>query len=159
MKTMRRFETKSNESRRPVWIEYGFNVPVSYHNIDPRYSKQRNFQSTGVSTPAVNIIETNDDFRIDMVAPGMKKESFKIELEKNVLSITYDHADNREEERKGWNYLRHEYNYHSFSRSFTLPETVNSGGIEASYEDGILRLRIPKKEEARKKPARQIAVD
>jgi HSP20 family protein len=159
MKTMRRFKTKPNENRKPVWVEYAFNVPVSYNDMDRRISKQQNFQNTGISTPAVNIIETNDDFRLEMVAPGMRKESFKIELEENVLSITYDHVDNREEKRNGWNYLRHEYNYHSFSRSFTLPETVNSGGIEASYEDGILKLIIPKKEEAKKQPARQIAVD
>jgi HSP20 family protein len=158
MKTMRRFKAKRNENRRPVWVEYAFNVPA-YNSVDLRNSKQQNFQNTGVSTPAVNIIETNDDFRLEMVAPGMKKDSFKIEIEGNVLSITYDHVDNREKERKGWNYLRHEYNYHSFSRSFTLPETVNSGGIEARYEDGILTLLIPKKEEARKQPARQIAVD
>jgi HSP20 family protein len=147
-----------NIHNRPLWLSYSFDLPASYDDFNMRDAGRPSFVNTGVSTPAVNIIETNDDFRLDMVAPGMKKDSFKIEFQNNMLTITYDHADNREGDRADWNYLRHEYNYHSFSRSFTLPETIEGDKIQAKYEDGILMLVIPKKEEARKKPARQIAV-
>jgi HSP20 family protein len=116
------------------------------------------FSNTGVSTPAVNIIETNDDLRLEMVAPGMKKENFNVELQDDVLTVSYEHEDNRESERPDWKYTTREYNYHSFARSFSLPETAEIDQIQAKYEDGILNLTIPKKEGAKGKPVRQIRV-
>ncbi|MFD0997752.1 Hsp20/alpha crystallin family protein [Ohtaekwangia kribbensis] len=142
----------------PEWVEYGFSVPTLFDNFVTQKVRQPSFSHTGVSTPAVNIIETNDDFRLEMVAPGMRKENFRVELQDAVLTIAYDHEDNRTEEGSDWKYRTHEYNYHSFSRSFAVPQTVDVEKIEAHYERGILNLTLPKKEEARTKPARQIPV-
>lgn len=93
-------------------------------------------------------METREDLRVEMVAPGMKKHDFKVTLQENVLTISYDHADNQGGERKEWKYRMREYNYHSFMRSFQLPDIVEEQGIDAGYSEGILTVRIPKKKEA-----------
>jgi len=105
--------------------------------------------------PAVNIAETENEFHIEMAAPGLKKEDFKISLDKNVLSVSAEKkAENFDEGKK---YSKKEYSYNSFVRSFTLPETVDHSKIEAEYTDGILKLSIAKKEDA-KIQSREIAV-
>jgi HSP20 family protein len=105
--------------------------------------------------PAVNIAETENEFHIELAVPGLKKEDFKISLDKNVLSISAEKkAENVEEGKK---YSKKEYSYNSFVRSFTLPETVDHAKIEAEYTDGILKLIVAKKEEA-KIQSREIAV-
>lgn len=106
--------------------------------------------------PRVNIIETNDEFRVQMAAPGMKKNDFKIELDNDVLTITSDLPE--EENKKDIRYIKKEFNYGNFKRSFYLPNIVEKDQIEASYSEGILNLTIPKVEEARKKPSRTITV-
>ena len=106
-------------------------------------------------TPAVNIAETENEFHIELAAPGLKKEDFKISLDKNILSISADKkAENVEEGKK---ITKREYSYTSFTRSFTLPETVDHSKIEAEYTDGILKLNVAKREEA-KIQTREIAV-
>ncbi len=105
--------------------------------------------------PAVNIGETENSFRIELAAPGLKKEDFKISLEKNVLSISVEkRAEDTEENKK---YSRKEYSYTSFVRSFTLPDTADQTQIDAQYVDGILHINVAKKEEA-KLLTREIAV-
>ena len=105
--------------------------------------------------PAVNIAETDNQFHIELAVPGLKKEDFKINLDKNILSVSAEKkAENVEE---GKRYSKKEYSYNSFVRSFTLPETVDHANIEAEYTDGILKLNIAKKEEA-KIQSREIAV-
>ncbi|WP_183573351.1 Hsp20/alpha crystallin family protein [Mucilaginibacter sp. X5P1] len=105
--------------------------------------------------PAVNIAETENEFQIELAAPGLKKEDFKINLDKNVLSVsTEKKAENVEEGKK---FSKREYNYTSFVRSFTLPETVDHSKIDAEYADGILKLIVAKREEA-KFQTREIAV-
>ena len=105
--------------------------------------------------PAANISESTDHFHVELAAPGLKKEDFKLKLERNVLNISVEqHTENKEEER---NYAKREYSYSSFVRAFTLPESANVDGIEANYNDGILRIDIPKREEA-KMVARQIEI-
>jgi HSP20 family protein len=152
---------RKNENKYPHSAAEGFNASSIFDAFfTPDSAAQHsNFGNSGVTTPAVNIIETDSDYMLEMVAPGMKKENFKVELDNHILTISYDHEDNREGERRGWKYTTHEYNYHSFLRSFELPETVESGKIDAKYEDGILRLIIPKKEEAKSKPARKITIN
>jgi HSP20 family protein len=152
---------RKNENRYPHSAEDGFNASSIFDAFftSDSTAQRSNFGNSGVTTPAVNIIETDSDYMLEMVAPGMKKEYFKVELDNHILTISYDHEDNREGERRGWKYTTHEYNYHSFLRSFELPEIVESGKIDAKYEDGILRLIIPKKEEAKSKPARKITID
>jgi len=99
------------------------------------------------SDPAANIIENNDSFGLDIAAPGMNKEDFKINLENNILTISTELEDEKREEGK--NYTRKEFYYGSFNRSFTLPKTVDLDKITAEYENGILKVVLPKKEEAR----------
>lgn len=110
------------------------------------------------TVPRVNILETNDEFRVEMAAPGMKKEDFHIELDHDMLTISSEWSESNKEQNEDERYSRREFIYHSFKRSFHLPNTVEADHITASYVDGILYLAIPKKEEAKKKPVRTIAI-
>src|ERR1700740_64610 len=105
--------------------------------------------------PAVNIAETENEFHIELAVPGLKKEDFKINLEKNVLSVSAQKKEENVEEGK--KFSKREYNYSSFTRTFTLPETVDHSKIDAEYVDGILKLNVAKREEA-KIQTREIAV-
>jgi len=105
--------------------------------------------------PAVNIAETENEFHIELAVPGLKKEDFKISLDKNVLSVSAEKkTENVDESKK---YSKREYSYNSFVRSFTLPETTDYAKIDAEYTDGVLKLNVAKKEEA-KIQSREIAV-
>jgi len=105
--------------------------------------------------PAVNIAETENEFHIELAVPGLKKEDMKISLDKNVLSVSAEKkTENVDESKK---YSKREYSYNSFVRSFTLPETADQSKIEAEYTDGILKLNVSKKEEA-KIQSREISV-
>lgn len=101
-----------------------------------------------LTVPAVNITENKDDYRISVAAPGLKKNDFNIDVDGNMLTISSEKEESKQE--KDEKYTRKEYSYSSFSRSFSLPEEVNQEKIEATYEDGILKVMLPKKEEARK---------
>ncbi|HVZ95727.1 MAG TPA: Hsp20/alpha crystallin family protein [Chitinophagaceae bacterium] len=117
----------------------------------------KNFTIHGGTLPSVNVKETEDDFKIELAAPGMKKEDFKVELDKHVLTISSEKKE--EQEEKAGKYTRREFNYQSFSRSFTLPaDVVESSKIAATYKDGILFITVPKKEAARPQPVKNIAV-
>ena len=120
---------------------------------------ESNFSNTGTTIPAVNIRETKDDFVVEMAAPGMKKEDFKIELDGSLLSIGSERSSNQVEENNDERYSRREFSYESFQRSFTLPkDVVETDRLKARYENGVLRLEIPKKEEAKQKPPKLIAI-
>ncbi|HYC85112.1 MAG TPA: Hsp20/alpha crystallin family protein [Chryseosolibacter sp.] len=120
-------------------------------------STMANWRTVDASLPAVNVRETNDDYTIEVAAPGMKRNDFKIELDNDVLTISSQREDSREE--KDGNYTRREFSYQSFQRSFSLPQNrVKSDEIQAKYVDGILRITVPKTEDAKAKPAKQIAV-
>lgn len=122
--------------------------------LDSSMADWRTFDST---LPAVNVRETNDDYMIEVAAPGMRRTDFKIELDNNVLTIS-SQLKNSQEENDG-NYTRKEFSYQSFRRSFTLPgDKVKGDEIKAKYIDGILRIAVPKKADAKTKPAKQIAV-
>jgi HSP20 family protein len=112
------------------------------------------------SLPAVNVREDNDQFIIDVAAPGMKRDDFKVELDQNVLTILSHREEKHEEKTEGTNYTRKEFNYQSFQRSFSLPENkVEGQKITARYIDGILQITVPKKDEAKAKPVKQIKVE
>ena len=96
--------------------------------------------------PAVNISESEKSFKIEMAAPGLDKSDFKINVDKNLITISAERKDEQTSEEKL--YSKKEFNYSSFSRSFTLPETVDYSNIEAAYEGGILILTVGKKEDA-----------
>lgn len=100
-----------------------------------------------VTVPAVNVTENDQSYSVSVAAPGLEKEDFKIDLAGNMLIIS---AEEEKEEKEG-KYNRKEYNYSSFSRSFTLPEEVNREQIDAkAYENGVLKLVLREKEEVKK---------
>jgi HSP20 family protein len=110
----------------------------------------------GISSPSVNITESKDDFRIDLAAPGLDKDDFRINLNNNVLTISCEKEMKDEEVKE--KYMRREFSYTKFSRAFSLPISANSEKINAAYKNGVLSVSIPKKEEAREKPSREIAI-
>lgn len=117
-----------------------------------------NNSNTNTTIPAVNIKETADNFEVEMAAPGMKKEDFRIELDGNTLIISSE-VRNEQEEKESERYTRREFSYQSFQRTFTLPKNVvDVDQINARYENGVLHLLIPKREEAKQKPPRMIQI-
>lgn len=97
---------------------------------------------TSVSTP-VNIKETEDAYHMEVVAPGLKKELFNINIDKDILTISFEENNETTEEKED-KYIRREYSFRSFKRSFTLTDKIDSENISAKYEDGILNLELPK---------------
>jgi len=117
-----------------------------------------NFSNSNTTIPAVNIKETNESYQVEVAAPGMLKNDFKVELEGNLLTISSEKRDEKEEV-EGEKYTRREFSYQAFQRSFTLPkEVVDVDKIQAKYKDGMLQLLIPKKEEAKQKAPRLIQI-
>lgn len=106
--------------------------------------------------PAVNIKENEKQFTIEFAAPGFKKDDFKIQVEENTLNISAEKKEEKNEENE--KFTRKEFSYNSFSRSFTLPQTVDANKIDAKYDDGILCLNISKKDEAKSLPKKEIKV-
>lgn len=115
-----------------------------------------NTSKIGINTPPVNVKETDNDFTIELAAPGLLKEDFNIELDNDMFTISS--KSEKETESDNGKYTRKEFNYSSFKRSFSLPDTVDSTKIDASYENGVLRIGIPKKEEAKVQPKRLIEI-
>ncbi len=105
--------------------------------------------------PAVNISETENNYHVELAAPGLKKEDFKLNLERNVLTISVETSTDHQDNQK--NYSKREYSYQSFVRSFTLPDSADDSNINATYTDGILKIDIAKREEA-KTVRRQIEI-
>lgn len=117
-----------------------------------------NFSTTNSTLPAVNIKENADEFRIEVAVPGMCKEDFKVDFNNGRLTISSE-KQQENVEKEGEKVTRREFSYQSFQRSFTIPENVvNAEKISARYENGILHLTLPKREEVKPKPARQIAI-
>lgn len=116
-----------------------------------------NFSETNTTLPAVNIKENDNQFTVEVAVPGMEKEDFQIDLDNNILTISSEKKTENEETND--KYTRREYSYQSFKRSFTLPKNVvDSDKIAATYKNGELVIAIPKREEAKPKPARLIEV-
>ncbi len=106
--------------------------------------------------PSVNIKENGVDFKIELAAPGLEKNDFKIEVEGGLLVISAEKQEEKTDEKE--NYRRKEFSYNFFKRSFDLPENSVPEKIEAKYENGILKLILPKKEVAPATPKKEIAV-
>ncbi len=109
------------------------------------------------TVPAVNVAETAEGYRIEVAAPGLDKSDFKLSLEKDVLTIKVEKIKSSEEVED--KYLRREYSYNAFERSFQLPKTIDQEKIDAKYENGVLHLSLPKREEALDKPTREISIN
>lgn len=124
---------------------FGRDLPGFFFDSDNRFN-----------TPAVNISETKDDYRIELAAPGLEKNDIKIDLDNNVLTISSEKKEEHEEKEE--RYMRREFSYSTFSRSFSLPESVDVENIKASHKDGVLEVVLPKSEKAKVKAARQIKI-
>jgi HSP20 family protein len=141
-------------------VRYNNEIPSLISNLingDIENFGLTNFSDTNTTLPAVNIKESTEGFEVEVAAPGFKKSDFNIELDGDVLTISSEKRIENEvkEDEK---FTKREFSYQSFTRSFTLPEMVESEKITAKYDNGILRIGIPKKEEAKPKPVKQIAV-
>jgi len=132
--------TNTNKVFKPAYND----VFESFFNADSFLSK-----STLIRNPAVNIAENENVFYIELAAPGLKKEDFKINLEQDLLSVSAERKEEKTELDDSKKYNRLEYNYSSFMRTFTLPETADHANITAAYKDGILYISVAKKEEAK----------
>ena len=112
--------------------------------------------NTGITLPAVNVLDNDNEYVVEMAVPGLKKDDFEINLDNQMLSISAELETTSEESKQ--NYTRREFGYSSFKRTFSLPETVETDNIKAKYEDGLLKVLLPKRDEAKKKPLKQIKV-
>nr|WP_299384382.1 Hsp20/alpha crystallin family protein [Allomuricauda sp.] len=113
-------------------------------------------ENWNTNLPAVNIKDNTEGFELELAVPGGKKDDFKVEVDNDILTISSEvKSENSENED---NYTRREFFYSSFKRAFTLPETVDGTKIDAKYEDGVLRVSLPKKEEALPAPKRLISI-
>lgn len=106
--------------------------------------------------PAVNIKDNEKGFELELAVPGLKKDDFKVEVDNDILTISSEVASENKEAKD--NYTRKEFSFASFKRAFTLPETVDGTKIDAAYENGVLKLTLPKKDEALPKPKRLISI-
>lgn len=117
-----------------------------------------NVNSIGTSIPAVNILENDETFLVEVAAPGKDREDFKIELDNDILTISSMSKEEHKEEKMAKKYTRKEFSYKTFKRAFSLPESVDSGKISAGYTNGVLEINLPKKEEAKVQPKRLIEI-
>ncbi len=118
----------------------------------------KNFHTSFPETqsPAVNVVEDDLAYKIEMAIPGVSRKDFNIEVEDDVLTISTEKKEDKKDQQA--NYLRREFNYQSFKRSFQLPETVDQDSIRASHEAGILSIHLSKREEVVQKAPKQIEV-
>lgn len=118
----------------------------------------RNYAGSNSTLPAVNVKENDNEFLIDVAAPGLDKNDFKLNYDNGRLTISSEKSENKEE-KEGEVVTRKEFSYQSFQRTFTVPETVvNAENITAKYNNGILHVTLPKREEIKPKPAKQIEI-
>ncbi|WP_073003557.1 Hsp20/alpha crystallin family protein [Mariniphaga anaerophila] len=141
---------KRSENVLPSFFDRFFNSDLMDWNLN-------NFSDVNTTLPAVNVKETDDDYILEVAAPGMSKKDFKINFQNNVLTISSEKQQEKKEKED--NYTRREFSYQSFQRSFTVPHhDVDSDKISAAYGDGILSVKLPKREEAKPKPAKEIKI-
>ena len=130
------------------WVEKFFNSPMDeYFNVGKM-----------MNVPAVNVSETEKEFRLAIAAPGLEKGDFKVDAYDDMLTISAEHEREDNDEKNG-NYNRREYNYSSWSRSFSLPENCDFGKINAEYKNGELKVVIPKMQVKEPKKGKSISVN
>ncbi|MCF8218799.1 MAG: Hsp20/alpha crystallin family protein [Bacteroidales bacterium] len=118
-----------------------------------------NFSGPESNMPAVNVKEDDNEFNIEVATPGLKKDDFSVSVDNGRLTISAEREDEKKDKDEEGNYTRQEFSYQSFQRSFQLPDNVvDADKIKANYNDGILNVNIPKREEAKPKPAKEIKI-
>lgn len=122
-------------------------------NLLPNYIEEGAWKST----PAVNIYENNERFEIEIAAPGLDKEDFKIDLKDEYLMVYSEKKDKKEEKEKG-KVVRTEFRYSTFQRSFALPKNIDVSAINATHKNGILKIELPKRVEQKDNNTRQIEI-
>jgi len=142
---------RTTDNWLPAMFDDMFNTDWSTNNAS--------HSAIGTHVPAVNVKENSDAFSVEVAAPGKAKEDFNLELNHNVLTISSETKEERNSENESEKFTRREYSYRSFKRSFTLPESVDSTKISANYENGILTVNLPKRDEAKVNPKRVIAIN
>ena len=136
--------------RHPPNINYLFDE--IFNGFPTNWGKD---QVQNTFSPAVNIHETTDGYNLELNVPGRNKEDFKVAIENNLLTVAFEQKEAAEQ--TDYKTLRREFSFKSFKRSFSLDEKVNAEAIEAKYENGILKLYLPKKEEIKIAP-KEIAI-
>ena len=135
----------------PSWAERFFEGDLTDWNSS-------NFAGEQSTLPAVNLKENDNEYQIEVAAPGLKKGDFKINFKKGSLTISSEKKEEKED-KEGEKVTRKEFNYMSFQRTFNVPENlVNTDKISAKYVDGILHVKLPKREEVKPKPAKEIEI-
>lgn len=135
------------------WINPASLLPSDFMDLESTLTP---FSRLGLNLPSVNVKETPKEFVLEMAAPGLTRKDFKVEVDNNTLCISSEKEEEKKEENK--DYTRREFSYNSFSRSFTLPDNVKENNVEAKYDNGILKVTIPKKEITPVKAPKAIAV-
>jgi HSP20 family protein len=132
-------------------------VPAYWDDFfNDKFFNQLKSTGSGESRPAVNISEDDRGYTIEVAAPGISRDAFNLNIENDLLTVSTEQKESKDEQKQ--NFLRREFNYQTFKRSFELPETIDQDQINATHDAGILILNLPKKEEEIQKAPRQIKV-
>ena len=138
-------------------------IPGRYSTVDRYFDEdfrdlfRSEYGSKSVTVPSVNVKENDNEYQIELAAPGINKDDLSIQMENNLLTISLEHEEEVKDEDE--NYTRREFNYQTFERTFNVPEDqIDTEKIDANYSDGILRVRLPKLDVAKAKPTRNIKV-
>lgn len=142
-------------TNRPVSHMNRFHGYRTFSDLVNEMFNEEKVSNQHYASPPANVVESKFDFRIEIAAPGFEKSDFKIDLDKNLLTISLDKAVDENSEEK---YNIKEFNFNSFNRSFKVSDKINSEKINAIYKNGLLQVTLPKREEAIEKPAREIKI-
>jgi HSP20 family protein len=141
---------KSNRVSFPTLMNDLFDTDIFDFNTDA-------FKLTGTKfIPSVNVTETTKEFKVELAAPGLEKKDFKVEVENGVLTVSAEKQEEKEENDKNW--IRKEFSYNQFARSFQLPDNTLADKIDAKYENGVLKIALPKKEVTVFNPKKEVKV-
>lgn len=144
------------ENLLPSWTSDIFNPAKFFGSAFPDFNGDFPSLDFASKVPSVNVNENEKEFTIEMAAPGLEKKDFKLEVDNGYLTISSEKEEEKKEEKK--NYLRREYSYNSFKRSFVLPDNSVADKINAKYDNGILHVSIPKETVTINKPVKEIKV-
>lgn len=124
--------------------------------LDDFFNWNTNSLYSRASSPSVNISENKEDYTLEVAAPGFKKSDFNVHIDNDLLTIEATREESKNDNEK--NYTRREFSFSNFKRAFTLPDVVEGQKADAKYDDGILSVTLPKKDEAKVKPVKQINI-